>query len=37
MKILVVEDDPDIRELVTRSLSQVEYQVKPRADRLFLR
>jgi len=32
MKILVVEDDPDIRELVTRSLTQAEYQVKSCAD-----
>jgi len=32
MKILVVEDDPDIRELVTLSLSQAEYQVKSCAD-----
>jgi len=32
MKILVVEDDPDIRELVTRALSQAEYQVKSCAD-----
>ena len=32
MKILVVEDDPDIRELVTRSLTQAEYQVKSCGD-----
>ncbi len=32
MKILVVEDDPDIRELVVRSLSQAEYQVKSCTD-----
>ena len=32
MKILVVEDDPDIRELVARSLSQADYQVKSCAD-----
>ena len=32
MKILVVEDDPDIRELVTQSLSQAEYQVRSCAD-----
>lgn len=32
MKILVVEDDPDIRELVTQSLTQAEYQVRSCAD-----
>lgn len=32
MKILVVEDDPDIRELVVQSLKRVEYQVRSCSD-----
>ena len=32
MKILVVEDDPDIRELVVQSLKRVEYQVSSCSD-----
>ena len=32
MKVLVVEDDPDIRELVVQSLKQAEYQVSCCAD-----
>ena len=32
MKILVVEDDRDIRELICQSLSQAEYQVRSCAD-----